>query len=50
MVPKFFGLYEQRQVRGEIWSGDNALIRGLEKKGFTDFITTNELWEILHSL
>ena len=30
----------------KIWSGDKELIKGLAKKGFTDFLTTAELYTI----
>lgn len=30
----------------KLWSGDKTLIKGLEKKGFTQFIFTNELYKI----
>ncbi len=33
-----------KQFRCRIWSGDKALMRGLEKKGFTNFISTNDLY------
>ena len=29
----------------KIWSGDKTLIKGLGKKGFTNFMTTNELYK-----
>lgn len=29
----------------KIWSGDKVLMNGLSKKGFTNFITTNELFK-----
>jgi predicted nucleic acid-binding protein len=35
-----------KHFRCKIWSGDKALIAGLAKKGFTNFISTNELFEI----
>jgi len=38
-----------KQFRCKIWSGDKALIRGLEKKGFNSFISTNELYKILEN-
>lgn len=28
---------------GKLWTGDKELLKGLAKKGFTDFITTEEL-------
>lgn len=30
----------------KIWSGDKALIKGLEKKGFANFITTDALYQL----
>jgi len=33
-----------RHFRCKIWSGDKALIKGLAKKGFTNFISTEELY------
>lgn len=30
--------------KSKLWSGDKALIHGLEIKGFTDFISTEELF------
>ena len=36
-----------RQFRCKIWSGDKALMRGLEKKNFHSFISTNELYQLL---
>ncbi len=35
-----------KQFRCKIWSSDKALIRGLAKKGFTNFITTDELHKL----
>lgn len=35
-----------KQFRCKIWSGDKALIKGLEKKGFTSFINTQELYQL----
>jgi predicted nucleic acid-binding protein len=35
-----------KQFKAKVWSGDKALIKGLANKGFTNFISTNELWEI----
>lgn len=32
-----------KQFDRRIWSGDKQLIRGLKRKGFDDFITTEEL-------
>lgn len=34
----------------KIWSGDKALIRGLAKKKFTRFITTDELFKLRENL
>jgi predicted nucleic acid-binding protein len=33
-----------RQFKAKVWSGDKALIKGLANKGFTNFISTDELW------
>ena len=35
-----------KQFRCKIWSGDKTLIKGLAKKGFTNFITTDELYKL----
>ncbi|MBA4141045.1 MAG: hypothetical protein H0X70_11210 [Segetibacter sp.] len=35
-----------KQFRCKIWSGDKTLIKGLAKKGFTNFITTEQLYEL----
>lgn len=35
-----------KHFRCKIWSGDKALIKGLAKKGFTDFVTTDVLFEV----
>lgn len=35
-----------RQFKAKIWSGDKSLIKGLAKKGFANFISTNELWDL----
>ena len=35
-----------KQFRCKIWSGDKKLIKGLAKKGFTNFITTDELYKL----
>ncbi len=35
-----------KHFRGKIWSGDKILIKGLAKKGFTNFITTDELYQL----
>ncbi len=39
-----------KQFRCKIWSGDKELIKGLAKKGFDKFITTDELfrWRLEH--
>jgi predicted nucleic acid-binding protein len=34
-----------KQFRCKIWSGDKELMNGLAKKGFTNFITTDELFK-----
>ena len=34
----------------KIWSGDKALMAGLAKKGFTNFITTEELFQLRNQL
>lgn len=33
-------------IRGRLWSGDKELQNGLNSKGWTKFITTNELFKI----
>ena len=38
-----------RHFRCKIWSGDKALMRGLEKKGFLNFISTNDLYELINN-
>lgn len=35
-----------KHFKCRIWSGDKALIKGLNKKGFKKFITTDELYSI----
>ena len=35
-----------KHFRCKIWSGDKELIRGLSKKGFTNFISTEELFKL----
>lgn len=35
-----------KQFRCKIWSGDKALVKGLAKKGFTNFITADELYKL----
>lgn len=34
-----------KHFRCKIWSGDKVLMNGLAKKGFTNFITTDELFK-----
>ena len=34
-----------KDFRCKIWSGDKELMNGLSKKGFTNFITTDELFK-----
>lgn len=34
-----------KHFRCKIWSGDKVLMNGLSKKGFTNFITTDELFK-----
>lgn len=36
-----------KYMNGNFWSGDKALQRGLKKKGWDKFISTDELFEIL---
>ncbi len=35
-----------KHFRCKIWSGDKALIKGLAKKGVTNFISTDELYNL----
>ena len=35
-----------KQFRCKIWSGDKQLIKGLTKKGFSNFISTDELYQL----
>lgn len=35
-----------KQFKAKVWSGDKVLIKGLANKGFTNFISTNELWDM----
>jgi predicted nucleic acid-binding protein len=35
-----------KQFRCKIWSGDKTLIKGLARKEFTNFITTDELYKL----
>lgn len=39
-----------KHFRCKIWSGDKELMKGLEKKGFTNFVSTNDLHDIVHNL
>jgi predicted nucleic acid-binding protein len=39
-----------KHFKCKIWSGDKALIRGLAKKKFTRFITTDELFKLSENL
>lgn len=38
-----------KQFKAKVWSGDKSLIKGLANKGFTNFISTNELWDLRQS-
>jgi predicted nucleic acid-binding protein len=42
---EFIALTEH--IKGRFWSGDKELQTGLKKKGWTKFISTNELYEKL---
>jgi len=35
-----------KQFRCKIWSGDKKLIKGLQTKGYTNIISTNDLVEL----
>jgi predicted nucleic acid-binding protein len=35
-----------KQFKAKVWSGDKSLIKGLANKGFTNFISTNELLDL----
>lgn len=35
-----------KEFRCKVWSGDKKLIKGLAVKGFTNFITTDELYKL----
>jgi predicted nucleic acid-binding protein len=35
-----------KEFRCKVWSGDKKLIKGLTAKGFTNFITTDELYQL----
>jgi len=39
-----------KQFNRKIWSGDKQLIRGLRRKGFDSFITTDELYVVCEGL
>jgi predicted nucleic acid-binding protein len=39
-----------KHFRCKIWSGDKSLMKGLAKKGFYNFITTDELYKLRESL
>lgn len=38
-----------KHFKCKTWSGDKALIKGLEKKGFKNFISTAELYTLLEA-
>jgi len=38
-----------KQFKCKIWSGDKALRKGLAKKGFVNFVTTDERFELRES-
>lgn len=42
---EFVGLTEY--LNAKLWTGDKVLINGLKQKGWDQFISTNELFEIL---
>ena len=35
-------------IRGKLWSGDKILQNGLMKKGWTKFVTTDELYKLIN--
>lgn len=35
-----------KQFKAKVWSGDKELISGLAAKGFVNFISVNELWDL----
>ncbi len=35
-----------KHFRSKVWTGDKELKKGLKKKGFTNFITTEGLWRL----
>lgn len=39
-----------KHFRCKIWSGDKQLMKGLEKKGFQNVISTNDLYNLRESL
>jgi predicted nucleic acid-binding protein len=36
-------------IRGRLWSGDKVLQKGLIKKGWTKFVSTDELYQLMDS-
>jgi len=38
-----------KHFKCKLWSGDKKLMKGLSKKKFLDFITTDELYELLEN-
>ena len=38
-----------KHFRSKIWSGDKTLMKGLAKKGFTNIISTNDLFKLRES-
>ncbi|MES2703162.1 MAG: PIN domain-containing protein [Bacteroidota bacterium] len=39
-----------KQFRCKLWSGDKALMKGLLQKGFSNFLTTDEMYNLRQSL
>ncbi len=39
-----------KHFKAKLWSGDKQLMNGLRKKGFNNFITTNELFKLRETL
>ena len=37
-------------LHGRLWSGDKVLQNGLMKKGWNKFISTNELYTMIHKI
>lgn len=35
-----------KQFKCKLWSGDKKLVQGLQRKGFTNFLTTDELFTL----